>query len=101
MTRALPSITPTVATPGRPPWLPIASTLQGMDAKDVAAMTAEALNSLGNRIDERMDQGFRQIEDKIEKNQRALEGKIEGTQRALDQRMDQGFRQILAYLEKR
>ena len=41
--------------PGPTPMAACCWYLSSMDAKDVAAMTAEALNSLENRIDERLD----------------------------------------------
>ena len=68
-----------------------------MDARDVAQMTAKALNDVESHIDskmraleQRMDHGFREIEGKIDRNQRIVE-----------QKTDEGFRQIVDYLDRR
>ena len=47
-----------------------------MDVGDYASMTESAMTAMETRLEQRMDQGFRQIVDRVE------------------QRMDQGFRQI-------
>ena len=46
-------------------------------------MTESAVTAMETRLEQRMDQGFRQIADRV------------------DQRMDQGFRQIVDYLDRR
>ena len=65
-----------------------------MDARDVAAMTADALNSMEARLEARIDkidQGLAEVKHDIE----LLSVKVDVNQRTTARQMDEGFRQII------
>ena len=69
-----------------------------MDVRDYASMTESAMTDMEKRLEQRMNQGFRQVIDRVD--QRMDQGSRQIADR-VDQRMDQGFRQIIDYLDRR
>ncbi len=68
-----------------------------MDARDVAAMTADALNSMEARLEAKIDQGLAEVKHDIE----LLSVKVDVTQRTTARQMDEGFRQIIELSNRR
>ena len=74
--------------------------LGNVDAKDVAQMIADALNSLERRIGEVIAELKHDLAD-LKQDIHRLDAKIEVLYRSTDEKLDRGFQQILEYLEKR
>ena len=119
--------------PGHPTGVPVrpAATIahdatggyhEGMEARDVAAMTAEALNSMEERLGNDIADLKNDVADlksdvadlkhdihlldvKVDVNQRTTEEKVDRGFRQitehLDRRMDRGFRQVVERLDRR
>ncbi len=64
-----------------------------MDARDVAAMTADALNSM----EQRLEGSIAELKHDIE----LLSVKVDVNQRTTAQQMDEGFRQIIKHINRR
>lgn len=89
--------------------------LPGMDAKNVASMTAEALNSMEERLSNdiaevkqdvaELKHDIHRLDVKIDVNHRVIDEKMDrGFQQmetSLQQKMDRGFQQIMEHIDRR
>ena len=72
-----------------------------MDARDVAQMTAKALNDVESHVDSKIEATQRVLKQRMDHGFREVEGKIDRNRRIVEQKMDDGFRQIVDYLDRR
>ena len=68
-----------------------------MDARDVAAMTADALNSMEHRLTAEFKADMAELKHDIE----LLSVKVDVNQRTTARQMDEGFRQIIELINRR
>lgn len=78
-----------------------------MDAKDVAEMTADALNSLEGRMEDNLAEVKRDIAEVkrdvagVKHDVHLLNVKVDVNQRTTEEKLDRGFQRIMEHLEKR
>ncbi|MCQ3802975.1 MAG: hypothetical protein OXC98_05340 [bacterium] len=71
-----------------------------MDAKDVPALTADALNSLERRVGDDIAELKHDVAG-LKHDVHLLNVKVEVNQQTTEEKLDRGFRQVLEHLEKR
>ena len=71
-----------------------------MDARDFAAMTAGALNSMEQRLEGSIAELKGDVAE-LRHDIRQLDVKVDVTQRTMSEQMDRGFRQIIDHIDRR
>jgi len=82
------------------PQLPVRGMVADMDAKDVPALTADALNSLERRVGDDIAELKHDVAG-LKHDVHLLNVKVEVNQQTTEEKLDRGFRQVLEHLEKR
>ncbi len=72
-----------------------------MDARDVAAMTADALNSMEHRLKAEFKADMADLKADLKHDIELLSVKVDVNQRTTARQMDEGFRQIIEHINRR
>ncbi len=72
-----------------------------MDARDVAAVTADALNSMEHRLKAEFNADMSDLKAELKHAIELLSVKVDVNQQTTAQQMDEGFRQIIEHINRR